>query len=188
MKIFGEAVYVDSTGIRHEIEGIGNISDDIFLQNLKVEGTLSFENFSCDTVKISGECDGNSVTAQKFFAEGSVEVDSVNVAEIFKLEGLPNISKLTAAEVLIESQSGSIGEIKCRQIKIFHDDSYSKIRRSRVRIKNIEADTVNLENCMVDVISCRNAVIGTNCAIEKLFVAGKCEVDADSTVGETVRT
>ncbi|MBR2734047.1 MAG: hypothetical protein IKN27_13995 [Selenomonadaceae bacterium] len=59
-------------------------------------------------------------------------------------------------------------------------------QRSRIRIKNIDADIVELENCAVSVIKCRDAVIGTNCAIEKFFVAGKCTVADDSTVSETL--
>lgn len=188
MKILGEALYVDSAGIRHEVEGIGNISDNVSLRSLKVEGTLSFEKISCDTIEIEGSCDGDSLTAQKFSAEGTVEVDSLNIAQIFKLEGLPKISNVAAAEVSIESQSGSIGNIKCTRIKIFHDEYSSKVRRSRVRIKSIEADTVELENCEVEVVKCQNALIGTNCAITKLFVAGEFKVADDSTVDEVIRT
>ena len=188
MKILGEALYVDSAGIRHEVEGIGNISDSVSLRSLKVEGTLSFEKISCDPIEVEGSCDGTSVTAQNFSAEGTVEVDSLNVAQTFKLEGLPKISSIAAAEVSIESQSGSIGNVKCNRIKIFHDEYSSKVRRSRIRVKSIEADTVELENCAVDVIKCRDAFIGTNCAIAKLFVAGTCEVTDDSTVDETVHT
>lgn len=121
-------------------------------------------------------------------SSGKVEVDSLKIARTLKLSGRPQIDSVTADEIFIATRDGSIGAIKCRRIKIFHDENFFDNQRSRIRIKNIDADTVELENCAVDVIKCRDAAIGTNCAVEKLFVAGKCTVANDSTVAETIRT
>ncbi len=187
MQILGEGVYIDANGRRHSVDGIGNFPDDMLLQSLSVEGTFSFKNFSSDTIKISGECSGQLLTAKKIFVEGTFDVDAAQV-DTFKLSGSIDAEKLTAKEIVIESQSGTVGTIKCDKLKIFHDGNFFRKQRSRVRIKSIDADTVELENCAVAVIKCRDAVIGTNCAIEKLFVAGKCTVADDSTVGETIQT
>ncbi len=188
MKIEGEGVYVDSKGRKHSIEGIGSLPDEINLQSIKVEGSFSFEEISCDKIKVEGECSGNTVTAKNISIEGTIEVDSVTVEDTFKLEGKAEIKLLDAKEIVMETRGGEIGEIRCDKIKIFHDeDSERRKNRSRVRIKTIDADTVNLENCEVDTIRCKDAIIGSNCAIGKLFVAGECEISADSKVDETIK-
>ena len=46
----------------------------------------------------------------------------------------------------------------------------------------------NLQNCEVGIIKCKDAFIGSNCIIEKLIVAGECEIYADSKVSEMVHT
>lgn len=186
MQILGEAVYIDNKGNRHAVEGIGNLPDAA-LQNLNVSGTLSFGELSCDNITVEGEIGGKSLTAKKISVEGSFDVDAAEV-ETLNLSGSIDTDKLIAEKIFIESQSGNIGTIKCQQIKIFHGGNFFRRQRSRVRIKSIDAETVELENCAVDVIKCRDVVIGTNCAVEKLFVAGKCTVAADSTVGETIHT
>ena len=155
---------------------------------LKTSGELSFDDISCDEAVTSGKCAGKSITAKNFSASGKVEVDSLTIAQTLKLSGKPQIDFVTADEIFIGSRDGSIGAVKCRRLKIFHDENFFDRQRSRVRIKSIDAETVELENCTVDVIKCRDAVIGKNCAVEKLFVAGECKVSADSTVGETIRT
>lgn len=187
MQIQGEGVYVDANGRRHSVDGIGNFPDDMPLQSLSVEGTFSFKNFSCNNLKVEGEIVGKLLSAKKFSVEGSFDVDAAEV-DNFKLSGSIDTDKLIAEKIFIESQSGNIGAIECDELKIFHGESFSPRQRSRVRIKTIDAGTVELENCAVDVIKCRDAVIGTNCAVEKLFVAGKCSVAADSTVAETIYT
>lgn len=200
MKIEGEAVYIDTAGKRHSIEGVGSIPD-VTLQKLKVSGSFTFDEISCDDIKISGECDGKSLNAKNVSVEGEAEIGTVE-AEAFKLSGSVKIDKLVAEKIVIESRKGTIGAIKCGMLKIFHeeinalDDSiFSKIfgskvfrhSNSRVRIKSVEAREIHLENCAVDVIRCEDAYIGANCAIEKLFVASECKVADDSTVGETIR-
>lgn len=186
MKISGEGNYSDATGRRHKIKGFGTFSDDMPLQSLNVSGELSFRKISCDTIKVSGEGFGDSLTAKKFSAEGTLKINSIRVSEILKVTGILKAANITADEIIVASRNGSIGTIKCRRIKIFEtNDTQSN---SRVRIKSIDAETVEIENCAVEVIRCRDAVIGTNCAIEKLIVAGKCTVAADSTVDETIHT
>lgn len=185
MKIKGKAAYVDTAGVRHEVKGLGSLSDDTALHSLKVSGTFEFGKISCDKIDVSGKCEGGSVQAESFSLKGKPEIDSIK-----------------ADETVIESQTGSIGEIECKRLKVFnrmsaggkalleklfggHDSEFDF--NSRVRVKNISADKVELENCEVDVIKCRDAFIGANCAIEKLFVSGECQVATDSTVRETIR-
>lgn len=187
MQILGEGVYVDAKGRRHTVEGIGDLPDDINLQSLAVEGTFSFERISCDTIKVEGECTGDSLTAKNFSVEGTLKVDSLNIEENLTAEGSLKASNIAAAKVSIESRSSSIGEINCKSIKVFHEENFFRKANSRVYIKSIDAETVHLENCAVVIIKCKDAFIGSNCAIEKLFVAGECKVAPDSTVGETFR-
>lgn len=175
----------------------------ISARDLKTSGELSFDNISCDDANISGRCEGDSVTAKNFSASGKVEVDSLNIEQTLKLSGKPQINSVTADEIFIGACDGSIGKIRCRHIKIFEHGAQFAERtfenffgenfffgkeNSHVRIKSIDAETVELENCAVEGIKCRDAFIGKNCAIEKLIVAGKCIVAADSTVAEIIRT
>lgn len=200
MKIEGEAIYVDSTGKRHSVEGVGSLPDDILFESLNVSGSCSFANISCDKVKIEGECAGKSIKAKKISASGSVEIDSIKIEGDLEVSGSVESAFISAKEILLESRGSSIGEIKCDTIKIFENKSInssilSKIFghssltniNSRVRIKKIDAITVDLQNCSVGEITCRDAFIGENCAIEKLIVADKCDVATSSTVGEIIR-
>ena len=176
---------------------------------MKVSGDLSFEKISCDKISISGKCEGGTVSAQSLkisgaceadsvsaknlSVSGKIEVDSLTIEQTLEISGKPQIDSVKADEIVIATRNGFIGEVECRRIKIFDEsEQFNGVkfvqRFSRVQIKNIDAQTVQVENCAVDVIRCKDAFIGSNCAIEKLFVAGKCEVAADSTVGETIRT
>lgn len=201
MGIEGIASYVDAMGERHSIEGVGTLPNTP-LQSVSVSGSFSFDELSCDILQVEGECNGKSIVAKKISAEGSFDADSVEV-ETFKLSGSVGSEKIVAKEILIESRGGSVGSIRCDKLKIFHGEIHevgssimSKIfggkishhNNPRVQIKTIDAETVHLENCAVEVIKCKDAFIGKNCAIEKLFVAGECKVAPDSTVGETIRT
>ena len=203
MEILGEGSYIDTAGRRHNVEGIGSIPDDTPLKSLTVEGTLSFKNVSCDEVKVEGECSGNSLKAKRISIEGSIKVNSINVEDNLQIEGLPKITDIEAKDILIESRDGLISSLKCNKLKIFHKEinevSASILSRifgaksshhsnSRVRIEHIDAKTVHLENCSVDVIRCENAFIGSNCVIDKLFISGECKVADGSTVGETIYT
>lgn len=206
MKIEGEARYVDSRGKTHSIEGIGSLPDDVNLQSLKVEGNIEFDEISCGKVKIEGSGEGNSLTATSLSVEGSLEVDTLKVEEALEISGTIEAGSVDAEEIEIESRAGKIDAVKCRKIKIFHDDgdeiSGKFLRkvfdeldvkvtrhksRSRVRIKSIDAEKVDLQNCEVDVIRCTDAKIGENCAVERLIVSGEYEVADDSKVGEIIR-
>lgn len=190
MKIKGEGVYIDSTGVLHEVKGKGVLPDDIVLQSLNVSGKLEFGKISCDKVSVKGKCEGGSLIAKSISVKGKMDVDSVE-----------------AEELVIESHSGTIGAVKCKSLKIFShtstateeifekfigsklfddDDILIGNNDSRVQIKNIDANKVELENCEVEVVRCKDAVIGTNCTIGKVFVAGEYKVADDSTVGETI--
>ena len=177
--------------------------DSLAAQALKISGELSVEEITCDEVNISGKCEGKVLSAKNFLGSGKINLDSLSVEEALKFSGKPRIDSVTAGEFLIAARDGSIDSVKCRKIKIFDDSerfgaevfgkmfavrsSFSK-SRLHVQIKNIEADTVDLENCEVDVIRCKDAFIGSNCAIEKLFIAGECEVAADSKVKDIFHT
>ena len=204
MKIEGAATYVDSNGKRHSIEGIGSLPDDTSLQSLNVAGSFSFDDISCDKVKIEGDGRGKSIVAKNISVSGSVEIDSIKVEELFQVSGSTEISNLSAEEIIMESRGGTIGKIKCDKIKIFHSggvsiDSntiFSKIfgshtshvkTDSRVHINKLDAVKVELQNCEVGEIKCKDAYIGSNCVIQKLIVEGECEVAADSKVEETIR-
>ena len=202
MKIEGEAVYIDATGKRYSIEGVGNVSDSVALQKLKVSGSFKFDKVSCDDISISGECKGKSFNAKNISVEGTVDIDTVE-AYSFQLSGSARINGIVAEKIIIESCKGTIGAIKCSKLKIFHEEinmlnesilsnifsvKTSHHSNSCVKIKSIDAETIHLENCTVDVIKCKDAFIGANCTIDKLFVAGECKVADNSTVGETIHT
>lgn len=189
MKIKGSGTYTDTDGANQNVFGVGELADDKKLRKLEVSGSLSFEKISCDKISVSGKCKGDSVIAKDFSASGKVEVDSLMIEQNLEISGKPKIDFMTADEVVIVSRAGSVVKIKCRTIKIYDDSpDLFDVHNSRISIKKIDADTVELENCAVDVIRCKDAFIGFNCAIEKLFVAGECKVADDSKVGETIRT
>ena len=187
MKIFGEGKYVDAKGRRRKIMGVGTFPDEIPLQSLNMEGSLSFGKISCDEIQMSGECFGESLTANNFSVAGVLRVNSVNVTHNLKVDGSLKVDNLIAKEIFIRSRLGSVDTVKCQRIKIF-DDSFTDVKDSRVCIKSLEADTVELTNSAVAVIRCRDAFIGENCSVEKLFVTGKCTVAPTSTVSEMIRT
>lgn len=200
MKIEGKATYTDIKGVEHSIKGRGSLPDDISLKDLKVSGKISFGEISCDKITIDGECNGKVFSAENISIKGTAEIDSVNAKDFLQIKGKPEIKKIVAAEVMIESRGGKIGTVNCSKIKIFHGENHdcgsilsnifggkSFQNNSRVQIKNIDAQKVNLQNCEVEEIHCKDAVINSNCVIEKLFVEGECEIAADSKVGETIR-
>ena len=187
-----------------KLEVIGNLSfEKISCNKISISGKCLGGSISTQSLKIFGACEGDSVIAKNFSASGKVEFDSLTIEQNLEITGKPSLDSVTANEIVIASRNGFLGKVKCCKIKIY--DNAEKINRevfgkifierfaisqswSHVRIKNIEADIVELENCEVDVIKCKDAFIGSNCAIKKLLVAGKCEVAADSTIGETIKT
>lgn len=185
MKIEGEAKYIDSKGKRHHIEGVGNLPTEM-LESIIVNGTLIFDEITCNKIKISGDCDGEKITAQNIFVEGTLEIESAKITESFEVEGKVKLQSLEAKEISIESSAGKIGNVQCDTIKIFHyPNKYQKIN-SRFKIKNINAQKVYLENCEVEEINCKNAVISSNCVIEKLIVATEYEISDGSKVREII--
>ncbi|MBQ3450789.1 MAG: hypothetical protein IJG32_00780 [Selenomonadaceae bacterium] len=141
----------------------------------------------------NGKSHINSVNAKNFSVSGKVEVNSLTVEQTLKISGKPQIDFVTAKEIIIATRSGFLVEVKCHKIRIFDDTDkvFGKglaelSSRSCIQINNIEADTVELENCTVEVTRCKDAFIGSNCSIDKLFVAGECKVADDSTVVETI--
>lgn len=201
-KIIGIGELPDSEGLQ-ELKVSGNLSfkkiscDEINVSGkcngssivsdyLKTSGELSVDDISCNEIVISGKCTGNSVNAKNFSGSGKVEVGALTIEQVMNFSGKPQINSLSADEIIIASRDGSIGKVTCRHIKIF-DNEHFGISHSRVRIEKIDAETVELENCEVDVIRCKDAFIGKNCAVKKLSVSGECTVADDSTVGETIR-
>ena len=200
MKIAGEATYVDKGGHRRTIAGIGSVSDGE-LESLKVSGSCTFDEIDCDDVKIEGECSGSSLSAKNATISGTLKVKTLKVEGKLNVSGSVHSDELDAGEIVMESRGGSIGAIKCGRIKIFEHGGVeinggflsrffggsARSADSRVRIKSIDADEVNLQNCEVDVIKCKDAIIGSNCVIGTLNVEGSCEVADGSTVRETIR-
>ena len=189
MKIKGEVTYIDETGKLHRFEGKIVLPDDTAFQKLKVDGKFSFENISCDKISV----------------DGKIKVDTVKVEQLFEVDGKARIDELEADEIIIESRSSSLGEIKCRKIKIFSNSSgndeaaravMSKFpgveisasnENPRVIIKKIDAVKVELANCEVGVIKCKDAAIGANCEIDRLIVSGEYKIADDSKVGEIIK-
>lgn len=186
MKIEGEAIYVDGKGRRRSIEGIGTVPDDEPIHSLKVSGSCSFDVLVCDDIKIEGECDGSTLTAKSATFDGTVKVNALKVDGDLDVSGSVRSNMIEADEIAVESRNGSIGGIKCGRIRVFEESSARNVN-SRVRIKNINANEVNLQNCEVDAIKCKDAIIGSNCIIGTLNVEGNCEVVDGSTVKETIR-
>ena len=203
MKIAGEATYIDKDGHRRTIAGMGSVSDGE-LESLKVSGSCEFGDLVCNDVKIEGECSGSSLKSENVTSSGTLRVKTLIVEGSLKASGSVYSDVLDAADVDMESRGGSLGEIKCGRIRVFEHGgveingggllskifgvhSSARSVSSRVRIKSIDADEVNLQNCEVDVIKCRDAIIGSNCVIGTLNVEGKCEVVDGSTVKETIR-
>lgn len=200
MRIAGEAVYIEKGGHRRTIAGMGSVSDGA-LESLKASGSCEFGDLVCDDVKIEGECSGSSLTAKNATISGTLKVKTLKVEGKLNVAGSVHSDELDAGEIVMESRGGSIGGIKCGRIKIFEHGGVeinggflsrifggsARSVDSRVRIKSIDADEVNLQNCEVDVIKCKDAIIGSNCVISTLNVEGSCEIADGSTVKETIR-
>ena len=221
MRIEGEAAYIDKSGKRHRIDGCGKLSDSDYLQSLSVDGTLSFGKISCNKFKLSGDCSGESLTAEeitidgdaridvvkavkfrfsgdcsgnlltaeKIKIDGDVRLDVIKAVKVVEISGDMRIDSVESNKVAIESRSGRIDEIKCSELKIFdnYSDFEGEISFGNIRIKNIAAEKVELKNCKVSLIKCKDAIIGENCAIEKLIVSGKFELDENSKVNEVIK-
>lgn len=168
MKILGSASYVSKNGKRFKIEGAGSLPDELEFKSLSVEG----------------DCSGDFVVADKIRIEGNINFKSIRAAHSIDVEGIIKSSSLESGEIDIESQSGKIENIDCKRIKIHHK---LKKSNSRVHIGNINAERVDLQNCEVEVINCKDAFIRVNCIIEKLIVEGECDVADGSTVKSTIR-
>ena len=202
MRIKGSGEYTDAKGRNYTVLGVGDVSDDEKLRRLSVSGNVSFDKLSCDRISVSGRCEGDSIFAKSLEISGALSIENISCDKI-DISGKPQIETLTADEISIATRNGFIGNINCKRLKIYDSNelivekgfenlfvghfSLSK-SNSRIRIKSIEADKVELENCEVDVIRCKDAFIGANCVIDKLFVSGECSVMPGSKVGETVRT
>ena len=193
-----EKISCEKVSVSGKCEG-----NSITAKSLEVSGEMSIKNIFGKEVEISGRCKGDSINAKNFSTSGKIEYNSLTIEQTLRISGKPQINFVTADEILIATNNGFLGEVKCRKIRIFDDlerfaeEFFGKIfiedfsfnkSHSRVQIKNIRAESVDLENCEVDVIRCKDALIGSNCMIEKLFVTGKCEIAADSKVTEIIRT
>lgn len=200
MKIAGEAIYIDRSGHRRTMAGMGSVSDGE-LESLKVSGSCEFGDLVCDDVKIEGECSGASLKSRNVASSGTLRVKMLIVEGKLKASGSVYSDVIDASDVDMESRGGSIGTVKCGRIKIFEHGGVeinggflsrifggsARSANSRVHIKGIDADEVNLQNCEVDTIKCKDAIIGSNCVIGTLNVEGSCEVVDGSTVKETIR-
>lgn len=202
MKIEGEAVLVNKFGKRRTVEGEKTLPDDTALQKLFVEGSVYFGDITCDKFKVEGECFGNSLIAEQIEIEGSINVDVVKASKILDIEGEMNINSAESATILIESRFGRINEVKCNDLKIFDvDDEFeaeissskfklkisNKKKFSQILIDSIVADNIELENCKVETVKCNNAIIGSNCTINKLIITENLDIVENSKVNSIIR-
>ena len=200
MKIEGEASYTDIKGKRHKIEGFGDLPDDMELKSIKIEGSIKFTNMTCEEIKIEGECKGQSINAQNFSGQGTVDINNIQITNTFNVEGTVESNSISARKIAIRSRKGSIGTITCDEVKISEDSAdlgnshiFSKMfgvknvkskSKSKVNIKSIKSAGVDLSNCEIDLIQCKNAVINSNCLIKSLYVEGNYKIADDSQVSE----
>lgn len=203
MKIKGEATYIDENGKIHKIEGKITLPEETTFQKLKIDGKVTFENLSCDKLDVDGKCDGGIISAKNISIDGKIKADTVKVEQLFEVDGKAKISEVESDEFILDSRSSSIGEIKCKKLKIFSrgNDKVAQIfigkifdsefeysqDDSCVMIGKISAVKVDLANCEVGEIRCNNAVIRSNCTIDKLIVSGEYEIAENSKVIEIVK-
>ena len=133
--ILGVGELPDDEKLR-ELKVSGNISFDKILCNevrisgkcdggsidardLKISGKASFDKIFCEEANLSGKCEGKSVSADNFSVSGKIEIVSLTIGKNLKLSGRPKIDSATADEIFIGASDGVIGEIKCRNLKIF---------------------------------------------------------------------
>lgn len=198
MKILGSASYISKSGKKLSIEGISTLPDEFNFKFLKVEGTISFDNLNCEHLKIEGECSGETISAKEISIEGTINVKRVKAERSIEIEGTIKSVSIECDDIGIYSQSGKVEQIRCNNIKIYHTSGENSIlmsifgspkRRtaSRVRVRSINAEKVDLQNCAAEIVKCKTANVRANCIIEKLIVEGDCEIATDSTVSEVVR-
>ena len=193
MRVEGNGIYVDSSGKSRSINGVEDIAENDTIENLKVFGSLTFNKIFVNEMKIEGEVIGESVNAKNITVHGDFNIGSTNVEKIFKVVGAVKINTLNAEQIFIESRNGSIDEVKCNTIKIFHQDytgddnilfgilGGKSRKNTRVKIRKIVAENVELKNCEAEEVVCKKAFIDSNCDIKKL-IADEYEVSADSRV------
>ena len=200
MNIKGIVNYVDENNKKHETAGICTLKDDIKLKSIDVKGMLSFDKIICDKINIEGDCTGNEISGKKIFISGKFNVDNVSMEQNIKIVGVAHSNLLKAEKVIIESRAGTIKQINCDKIKIFDNNDNIDIsiiknifnirhvkNNARIHINDIDANNVEIQNCEIKSIKCKNAIIGTNCLIEELFVEDSYKIANDSTVNKIVR-
>lgn len=156
-------------------------------------------------MKIKGEMSYTDEHGKIHKLEGKIILPDDTIFQKLRVDGKAKIEEIEADEFILDSRSSTIGEIKCRKLKIFSNSNdndeaaeviMSKIFGAKVsvsnenlcvRIKKIDAEKVNIKNCEIEKIKCKDAVIGENCTIDKLIVSGEYEIAADSKVGEIVK-
>lgn len=172
-------------------------------EKISVDGDIEVNDIKAvEDLKIYGDCAADLLTANKIFIDGDVKADGIKVAESLNIEGEPQINSIESDKVVINTRFGTVEEIKCRDLKIFYSGvnfegeisigkfrikSSPKQNFSQVLIKKIDAINVELENCKVSQVECKNAIINANCSIDKLIVSGNLEIDNNSKINSIVR-
>ena len=196
MKILGSASYTSKSGKRLSLEGVGTLPDELDFKSLKVEGTISFDSLTCEHLKVEGECTGETISADEISIAGTSNVKSIKAGRSVEIEGTIKAVSIECNEISICSQSGKIEQLQCKSVRIYNESDktsksmfgFSKRKNtSRVWIKNIRAERVELQNCEAEFVECKTANVRANCIIEKLIVEGDCEIATDSKVSEVVR-
>lgn len=194
-----DEISCDDVRINGECRGNALSAEKVF-----IDGDIKVDIIKVDkTFETSGDCFAELLTAEKIFIDGDIKVDVIKAVKTFKIDGSLRSDSIESDEIIIESRSGTVDKIKCTGLKVSKGDedfegeisfgnlkikTSSKKVSSRIQIKDVDAETVNLQNCEVGIIKCKDAFIGSNCIIEKLIVAGAYEIDADSKVSEIIHT
>ena len=194
-----DRISCDKIKICGDCSGGSITAEKIFVDgDVKVDATIQV----VDSLKVNGDCSAESLTANKIFIDGDVKADTIKGAESLDIVGDPQVGLIESKDVVINTRSGMIEEINCDNLKIFDNSvnfegeisfgkfrlkSYPKENFSHIRVKKILAEKVELANCKVSLIQCRDAIIGENCSIEKLIVSGNLELNDKSKVDDIVR-
>lgn len=177
--------------------------DSLTAGKIFVDGDFKVDVVNTKSLKVNGDCFCDSIAAENVDVDGDFEAESVKVVESFEISGDVKIDSVESDEIILNTRSGRVGKIQCKDLKIFDNsvdfvgeisigsiriksDSAQK-KFSQIRVKNIESKNIEIENCKCEIIKCTNAVIGENCTIEKLFISGKLELNENSRVSEIIR-
>ncbi|MBO3444935.1 hypothetical protein [Clostridium sp. CCUG 7971] len=160
------------------VSGVLNSSESLEAQNINVSGVATIEK-NIKSQNISGEgCIKvkEDIESEKIDIEGNIRCDGLINCEDFYLfaVGESKIGEIGATNIEI------CGEEKSKNIfKVFVP---KKIKNNKVYIKVIEGDNIKLSDCDVDIVRCKNIVIGENCKIKTIEYSESIDINELSKV------